>query len=76
MTTLPTSSPSVASRPPVPRLALSRRELAEALGVSDDTIDLWTHREGLPCLRMNKRVVRYPLDQVKQWLAERAGVGT
>ena len=56
-----------------PRLALRPREAAEAIGIS--ARKLWEltadQTSGIPHCRFGKRVV-YPVDQLRQWLAERA----
>ena len=57
---------------PVPRLALTREELAESLGVSDRTIS-HMQRSGLPHVRLGAsdgRVV-FPVAEVADWLAQR-----
>lgn len=62
---------------PVPRLALTREELAESIGVSARTVWQMTQRGELPHVRLgaaNGRVV-YPVALVQAWLAERAKEG-
>ena len=56
---------------PIPRLALRREEAAEALGVSDRTLYEWTKAGDVPHVRRGG-VLLYPVDQLRQWLAERA----
>jgi excisionase family DNA binding protein len=54
----------------VPRLALTRAEAADALGVSVDFFD--EHLAGeLPCVRRGRRRL-YPVAGVEGWLRERA----
>lgn len=55
----------------VPRLALRRAECAEALGVSDRTLFSWTQQGIVPHARIGG-VVMYPVDAIRDWLAERA----
>ncbi len=52
------------------RLALSQRELATALGVSERTLRTWMREEGLPFVRV-RGVLRFSLAAVEEWLAER-----
>lgn len=57
---------------PIPRLALSVRELAESLGVSERTVAGWTASgEGPPSLTMG-RLRLYPVAAVQTWLLARA----
>lgn len=57
---------------PVPRLALSSRELADSLGVSERTITTW-HAEGAGRTSIKLGRLRlYAVDQVRQWLNQRA----
>lgn len=57
-----------------PILCLTPEQAAQACQVSRDQIDIWTHRAGFPVIR-DGRVVRIPLDQLREWLAAQA-VGT
>jgi len=58
---------------PVPRLALRRAEMAEAIGVSDRTLWEWTRAGVVPHLRVGG-VVLYPVDAIREWLVERSRV--
>jgi excisionase family DNA binding protein len=61
-------------RPPAtvaPDRYLTRAELAEHLSVSTKTIDRML-REGLPCHRFGRRLVRLRLREVETWLERRA----
>jgi predicted DNA-binding transcriptional regulator AlpA len=57
----------------LPRLALRPREAAKALGIGERK--LWEvtadHTSGIPHVRLGKVVV-YPVDELRRWLAERA----
>ncbi len=53
---------------PIPRLALRRPEMAEALGVSDRTLSGW---DAVPTVRIGGCVM-YPVEQVREWLADEA----
>lgn len=59
---------------PVPRLALTREELAASLGVSDRTISAMTANGELPYVRFGAAGGRilYPVDLLRRWLTERA----
>ena len=52
-------------------LALRPRRAAEALGVSERLLWEWTHRCGLPHLRIG-RTVLYPTDALREWLLSRS----
>lgn len=56
---------------PVPRLALRRAEAAEALGVSDRTLQDWVRKESVPHIRINGCLL-FPVSELQQWLAERS----
>lgn len=49
---------------------LTRAELADHLGVSTKTIDRML-REGLPCHRFGRRLVRLRLAEAEDWLESR-----
>jgi len=55
----------------VSRLALSMREAAEALGISDRTLWSWTKDGIIPAVRIGGRWL-YPVDVIREWLKERA----
>lgn len=48
---------------------LTRKELADELGVSVPTIDKWKANKGLPYVKSSLNGhVRFNLDDVRQWL--------
>ncbi len=47
------------------------REVADLLGIKQRTFWRVCHELGIPRYQFNKRTVRFDLDQVKKWLAER-----
>jgi excisionase family DNA binding protein len=51
---------------------LTARELAEALGVSAETVLRWTRRGELPAVRLPGGAVRFREHELEAWLAERA----
>lgn len=51
-------------------LALRPRDAARVLGVSVRTLQDWTRRGIVPCIRQG-RVVLYPVSQLQEWLARR-----
>jgi phage terminase Nu1 subunit (DNA packaging protein) len=53
---------------PIPRLALRRPEMAEALGVSERTLSAWSD---VPTVRIGGCVM-YPVEQIRKWLADQA----
>ena len=59
----------------VERRLLRVSELASRLGVSSWVVRHWTRSEGLPCLRVNSRVVRYEWERVLAWLRDRSEGG-
>lgn len=60
-----------------PRLALSAREAAEALGVSERLVRQLTAEGRLPHVRLgaseNSRVI-YPVAAIEAWLLEQSGI--
>ena len=68
--TRPTTAMTTMERLPEP-LALRPRDAARALGISERTLWDWARTERLPHVRIGN-VVLYPVDCVKQWLADRA----
>ncbi len=57
--------------PPVV-LALRLRPCAKALGISPRHLQTLTDQWEIPHCRLGKRLVVYPVDQLRQWLAEKA----
>jgi excisionase family DNA binding protein len=55
----------------IPRLALRPRDAAAALGISERLLQDWTKEHRLPCVRLGQ-VVLFPVDEIRQWLRERA----
>lgn len=51
---------------------LTRRQLAEHLGVSSRTVERW-EKDGCPVEKWGKRLVRYRLVRVEPWLRTRGG---
>ena len=56
----------------LPRLALRRETLAKSLDCSVRTIDNLKAHDGLPFAKLRSGIVVFPVDQVRQWLADRA----
>lgn len=59
-------------RDDVPRLSLRPREAARALGIGQRKLWELTNRNEIPHLRLDKTIL-YPVDELRRWLAERAG---
>jgi hypothetical protein len=57
--------------PVIPPLALRSRDAAIALGISERLLQEWAKHQDLPCIRIGQ-VVLYPVDEVRQWLRQRA----
>jgi predicted DNA-binding transcriptional regulator AlpA len=52
---------------------LSEREVGRRLEVSRHSLRYWRARgEGPPWCRVGRRLVRYPLAELRRWIAERA----
>jgi excisionase family DNA binding protein len=51
-------------------------ELAEQLGVSDQTIRRLTAEGRLPHVRLSRQRVIYPKKQIDEWLAAESGAST
>jgi len=56
------------------RLALRPKDAARALGISERLLWTWTNTGRIPCVRIG-RAVTYPVDGLKDWLAQRAKRG-
>ena len=54
------------------RLALSMREAAKAIGVSERTLWEYVNRGDMPSLRMGRRVL-IPVGSLRAWLLAQAG---
>ena len=60
-----------ATTPPTQPLALRSRGAAAALGISERLLQDWVKQHGLPCVRIGQTIL-YPVDEVRQWLRNRA----
>lgn len=51
---------------------LTANELAEALGVSVDTLERWRKNSeiGPPYVKLSPRTIRYPVRHVNDWLSD------
>ena len=58
-----------------PRLALRPREAAKALGVGERLLFDLTKRGEIPHLRLGNKCIVYPVDALREWLAEQAVKG-
>lgn len=56
---------------PLPVLLLTPEQAAEVCQVGRDQLYEWTRRAGFPVIR-DGRIVRIPLKQLEQWLADQA----
>ena len=64
---------AIPQAPAIPRLALTRAETAESLGISVATLDtLCRNGEGPPSTRLGDRGVRFPVASLERWLEQRA----
>jgi predicted DNA-binding transcriptional regulator AlpA len=64
-------NPLLTAIPVISPLALRPRDAAAALGISERLLQDWAKHSGLPCVRLGQ-VVLYPVDEIRQWLRERA----
>lgn len=62
----------VSTSPTSERLALRPREAAKVLGISPRYLWQLTKDGIIPCVRLGPRVVLYPLEGLKNWLARQA----
>jgi excisionase family DNA binding protein len=51
---------------------LTAREVAGHLGVAPKTVLAWTRRGQLPAIRLPSGQLRYPADELNDWLEQRA----
>lgn len=63
------SNPVLHPAPELVVLALRRRRMAVALGVSERTLWDWTREGSIPHVRRGGTVL-YPIDAVRRWLDE------
>jgi excisionase family DNA binding protein len=59
----------------LPRLALRPREAAKALGVGERLLFDLTKRGEIPHVRLGNKCIVYPVDALRNWLAEQAAKG-
>lgn len=52
------------------RAFATKEEVAEFLGMSKRAVDSLL-AEGMPCLRVNARVLRFDLEEVRAWFKDR-----
>jgi len=57
-----------------PRLGLAAKDAAKAVGIGVRLLWELTNKRQIPHLRINRRVV-YPVDLLRQWMAEQAEGG-
>ncbi len=69
-----TATPNVDLKAPTPRLALRPKEAAQALGIGERLLWSKTNAGEIPHVRIGKAVV-YPVDLLRDWLAEQARKG-
>ena len=55
------------------RILLTKRETAEALGVSEATIDRWRVSHGLPHLKLDNGKPMFRPEALREWAAQREG---
>jgi excisionase family DNA binding protein len=64
-----------AKEPETPCLALSPNAAAAACSISLRTISAWLKNEGLPHVRLNRRIL-IPVDGLRRWLEQKSIVST
>ena len=57
--------------PPPVRLLLRPQEASDALGVSLRTVMEWVRAGDIPVVRLGERNLRFPLDALRDWVAQR-----
>ena len=60
------------NKPTPAALAVSRREAAAMLGISERLLWTWTNASKIPHVRIGTRVL-YPVEQLRRWLDARSG---
>jgi predicted DNA-binding transcriptional regulator AlpA len=60
---------------PADRLALRPSEAAEALGIGERLLWQETNRGAIPHLRIGSRAIVYPVEALREWLADNAAKG-
>lgn len=52
---------------------VSAKDIAESLGsgITERAVLRWARQDRIPCVRINKRVVRFDVDEVKKTLKAR-----
>lgn len=65
------ANPLFNTPPAIAPLALRPRDAAAALGISERLLQDWAKHQALPCIRIGQ-VVLYPVDEIRQWLRQRA----
>lgn len=53
---------------------VNRAQMAEILGVSEDTVDQ-LRKEGMPCIRWGRRLVRFRASEALAWFQDHYGEG-
>lgn len=49
------------------RVLLTKREAAEAMGVSEKTVDRWREEHGLPHIKLDNGKPMFRLESLKEW---------
>lgn len=55
----------------IPRLALTSRQAAESLGISERLLFDWRREHNIPVVEID-RTVRYPVKDLESWLSKNA----
>ena len=45
----------------------TKKDVAEFLAVTEQTVDVWRRDQGLPCMCLSARCVRFDPDAVRGW---------
>lgn len=54
------------------KLLIDIRELSELTGIARGTLYHWAASGKLPCVRLGARCLRFSLQAIREWLAERS----
>lgn len=73
--TPPTPAPTPDALALTDRLALRPAEAAEALGIGERLLWAETNRGAIPHLRIGGKAIVYPVEALREWLANNAAKG-
>ena len=54
------------------RQLVDKDYLSEIMGVSPRTVENWVRRREIPFIKVGRNLLRFDLDEIDAWIAERA----